>query len=247
MLTFNEFITESTNFTEIRAYIDGIKLTGRAPRGYKREFELLQFIKRQFDVADQYYNGKIEDNVKSNIISAWNSVKHSADDIQAYYSDAKPDRVVVGETTYIKDDAAAYARFQKAVKDVSKFLSTLKGYHNKPLKNLVVRFVKKSQIRGKAQYKTMEDEIWINLDSMGNTSDGYGSLVYVLLHELGHRYVKHYKPKFDIDAAHWITTKYSRVDSWSGEEKFAELFALSHFEHKYPEYKEQIKRFKAQL
>jgi hypothetical protein len=53
-----------------------------------------------------------------------------------------------------------------------------------------------------------------------------------------------YKQTWDYDSPRWITTKYSKVDSFTGEEKFAELFAISHWPNKYKEYKKQIKEFK---
>ena len=51
----------------------------------------------------------------------------------------------------------------------------------------------------------------------------YGSLDYILIHELGHRY----EEKFGSDPMfnRWYTTRYSYNDG----EAFAELFALGHF------------------
>lgn len=79
---------------------------------------------------------------------------------------------------------------------------------------------------------------------MGKEPESYGSLVYVILHELAHRYLqKVNKQSWNIDSSEWSTTKYSKTDSMTGEEKFAELFAMSHWKSKYSEHEIKINNF----
>jgi hypothetical protein len=102
-------------------------------------------------------------------------------------------------------------------------------------------------MKSKAKYKTDKDELWINARKMGDTKDDYGSLVYVVLHELGHRYLRYNPQKWNYDSQEWVTTRYSMTDSMSGEEKFAELFALSHWKNKYKEYADKINKFEGMI
>ena len=113
--------------------------------------------------------------------------------------------------------------------------------------NLKIKFVSQDQLRAKASYKTEEDTLYINARKMGKSTEEYGSLVYVVLHELGHRYLRYNNQNWNIDDTKYTTTKYSTVDSFTNEEKFAELFALTHWPKKYKEYQTQMDMFKNNL
>ena len=135
--------------------------------------------------------------------------------------------------------------FKEQSKYIDDFLSTLKGFHKKSLKDLIIVFVKKEQSRAGATYKTYEDKIFIRPDKVIK-GDAYASFVYVVMHELGHRYLQKYNVKWNYDSFEWSTTKYSMTDSMTGEEKFAELFALSHFKYSgkpFSDYVEKIEKF----
>jgi len=145
--------------------------------------------------------------------------------------------------TYYKLDSVAYSTFIKNIENIEAFLATLKGIHKKAINNLTIRFVDSSDQKSIAVYKSDQDAIQINSKRVGNTVESYGSLRYVVLHELGHRYLKLFNQSWDIDSVSWITTKYSKVDSFSGEEKFAELFAMTHWPEQYSEYKDKMIKF----
>ncbi len=172
-----------------------------------------------------------------------NQLRLSKQEIESVYKNSKENVIKKDIGKYIKFDASSYDKFLKNINTIEKFLKTLKGFHKKVIKDVVIKFVSSNEIKSKAKYKTNEDELWINVSKMGDTKDGYGSLLYVVLHELGHRYLKYNKQKWNIDLPEWITTKYSKVDSWSGEEKFAELFAMSHWKNKYKEYEDKLNKF----
>lgn len=165
-----------------------------------------------------------------------------------YSSNDKPTVIKKRNATYIKYDTSAYKEFEKNVEIIDNFLDTLKGFHREALKgNLVIKFVSSGDMKSKAKYKTDKDELWINSKKAGDTKDDYGSLVYVVLHELGHRYLRYNTQKWNYDSQEWVTTRYSMTDSMIGEEKFAELFAMSHWKNKYKEYVDKINKFEGML
>lgn len=268
IMTFKDFIIESFNKSDYEKMVNWLKtlnLKIRTPRGMKKEHELLRHLERVVKVTNEFRNDKptssdleVVDRIMNDDFN-----KSTIDKINDKFG-IKEDKplVVQGKfATYIKSDPSAYTKFLAGIKQLETFLSTLKGLHKKSIMstkaikltidgklehitaNLVIEFVDKKTISSKAKYETSSDKILINLQSMGNTTDGYGSLVYVVLHELGHRYLKYHKQSFNYDGVEWITTKYSRVDTFTGEEKFAELFAISHWKNKYSEYKETIDKF----
>ena len=46
-----------------------------------------------------------------------------------------------------------------------------------------------------AKYIEKEDSLQVNINKIGKTKEEYGSLRYVILHELGHRFLKMYPQK----------------------------------------------------
>lgn len=159
--------------------------------------------------------------------------------------DASPKEIKGKFAVYQKFDSTSYDNFLENMGNIEKFLSSLKGYHKKALKNgIIVRFVDKTKQKSIAKYLSHEDVLQINPKRVGNTKEEYGGLLYIVLHELGHRYLKLHPQKWDIDTRQWGTTKYSYKESFTGEEKFAELFAMSHWERKYSEYKDTMDKFK---
>lgn len=160
---------------------------------------------------------------------------------------SKPKEVKGKYAKYIKHDTTSYDKFQSNIENIEEFLSTLDGFHKKAIKNLTIRFVDSKVQSTIAKYVEDEDILQINAKKVGKTKEEYGSLRYVILHELGHRYLKMYPQNWDIDDPKWITTKYSRTDSMTGEEKFAELFAISHWERKYKQFQDTIERFREKI
>lgn len=151
----------------------------------------------------------------------------------------------LSHATYFNESNMAQPVFLKSSKEIDGLLGKLKNFHKKVIqKPLVIKFKRKDDLRSKAVYKQSLDEIWIRGDYRPQNNQKYGSVPYVIIHELGHRYLKLFRVNFDYDSPEWITTPYSKVDSMTGEEKFAELFALSFFNYsRFPEYKPIIEKF----
>lgn len=152
------------------------------------------------------------------------------------------------EATYYNESNISEQRFKQSSKEIEDVLSTLKGFHAKVTRNLIIKFKRKEDMKAKASYKTSLDEIWVRGDYNPKNEQEYGSVVYIIVHELGHRYLKKYRVNFNHDTVDWITTPYSKVDSMTGEEKFAELFALSHFKYKrFPQFNDKILKFENKM
>ncbi len=118
--------------------------------------------------------------------------------------------------------------FHKYVSRFEIVLGTLKGWRRRALTSGVkVVFVGGQQLKTYGQYKTLSDELWVKATpQVLKRGGGYGSPEYIMIHELGHRF-EHKNPlPIDFEMDGWETTKYSRTDG----ERFAELFALGHFE-----------------
>jgi len=147
---------------------------------------------------------------------------------------------------YYNDSLMNENKFQNSIKTIEKLFNSLKGFHKKSVSSLLkIRFVTKQEINSKGKYKSDIDELWIRYPFNLNNNT-YASLVYIIIHELGHRYLKYNKVKFNYDDWKWVTTPYSKNMNTTGEEKFAELFALSYFQYTgkpFDDYKETINRF----
>lgn len=153
----------------------------------------------------------------------------------------------------VKTDNAIYESFvlsdlvfKKLIKRTEKVIKNLKGFHRKALKpKLYIKFVSNNEIKGMGRCK-WNNEIWINyFCKLLSKHSRYYCIPFVLLHELGHKYANCNKINFNYNDDKWITTPYSRI-SKSEFEKFAELFALSHFKYTgipFDDYKKTIDRF----
>jgi len=175
-------------------------------------------------------------------ISHTRLTKEELEDLYGGKKKEEPNVVKTSQATYTKQDSSSYARFLKNVDAVDKVLKSLSGYHKKAISGLNVRFVGSDDIRSKAKYVRNRDEIWINSGKV-KLGDNYGGLPYVIVHELGHRYLRKYPQGWNYDSSEWATTDYSNTDSMSGEEKFAELFAMAHWGSKYSQFMDKIEKF----
>lgn len=250
-------LNESSNaFDDLVQWMQTLDIKKRTPRGMKAEAEMLKHVQKRIDLildfeAGNAYLQKTPDNIKyyeQSKIDVLQIVKDrllaKKDQITDKFgmSAAQPNIIEGKYATYVKEDSSAYKKFTDGVANLEKFFSTLKGKHAVPLKNLKVVFT--NEIKSIGKYMAEKDYVAVNSRKTGNTLEKYGSLRYVILHELGHRYLKTHPQRWNIDGAEWITTKYSTVDSFTGEEKFAELFAITHWETMYSQYKDTMAKFK---
>jgi len=242
---------------EIVAWADTLVVPKRKPRDISKiEHGIMVSLK----TAVQNYKDNVESLLGSNIkfhhkliTRNFEMLRLPLEKYSAVYkrNSRQPDVVKGKYAKYSKKDVGSYSRFENNIKAIESFLSTLKGFHKAVLKNLRIEFVSASDMKTTAKYLSGKDIVWINPLSkkMGKTKDDYGSLLYILLHELGHRYHAMNPQSWRISDPSMVTTPYSRgLNSMNPEgETFAELFALSHWEKKYPKYSNQIKKFKQQL
>lgn len=221
----------------VKYFLSHFPKGGRAPAGLKKEKQTIDFMIKQMDLIDEY--GKAgEDMAKTNIINSiswWD--KDTIDRIvDGYFKSGKKKltKLKHGNITYHNESAMAEKRFKKTADVITSLLKRFKGEHKKALRGeLIVRFKSKSEMRSKAVYKSILDEIWI-LDSPKVSKlldkELYGWLPYVIVHELGHRYEKFIGHPNWYDRNRFITTSYSKQEHVAGGgEDFAECFALSFF------------------
>jgi hypothetical protein len=159
-------------------------------------------------------------------------------------------KIETANAIYINDSFISENKFKDYVDEIEKLLNSLKGFHRKALKpKLHIKFIPKNILKVKAKYKanignTIEDELWISSSVIPGNE--YASLSYIIVHELGHRYLNYNRVNFNYNSREWSTTRYSMTSYVTEEEPFAELFALSHFKYKgkpFDDYKETIDKF----
>ncbi len=223
-------------------WIKQFPISGKAPKGMKKEFEKIKFLHKQADFIQQFPDPKAAMQNVVNALSWW--TPEDLAEIEAKFLKKKVERIESGNLTFINESTMAEKRFIETSKQIEKFLKSLKGFHKKAIqKPLTVVFKPTKMFKAKAKYRESQDQIWVKQGSKAD-NELYGHLLYIILHELGHRY-----EKFNGLPNGWkkvYTTKYSRTPNAfnADTEPFAELFALSHWPNKYKEYEDQINWFK---
>ena len=242
---------ESITFTspeEIKQWMTSLSIPKRKPSGInKNEHDVILNLKRII-TAPEYNNNEA---FRDTAIKQWGGhLRLSKEEYEQIYSDKGQQEIIKGMyATYKHSDTGSYKRFLDNIEDIEDLLGGLKGYHRIPLKNLTVEFVSSKEMKTPAKYKSGKNTMWINPLSkkVGNTKEEYGSLRYIVVHELGHKFLEDKPQRWDISDSSLYTTKYSMADTWNDEEIFAELFALSHWRNKYKQYSKQIKEFEKRL
>ena len=234
---------DESKFEKFLEWIAYFPKSGRSPTGEKKLFDNIKFLHRQADLYRE--TGLISANVDS-MLSWWEDDGEMDRIADVFFAKKKKPRVEVikhDRITFKNRSGMGEATFKNTVKQITKFLDDLDGFHAKTLKKpLEIHFKYAKDVKAKAVYKGLEDEIWIK---SGHKADNelYGHLLYIILHELGHRYEYLFGLPDDFSDSQFYTTKYSHADSMGGSECFAEIFAISHWPKKYDEYETKIKRF----
>lgn len=227
-------------------WLSGLNLkSGKSPNGMKKEYELMKWVLMQFENAEKYNSDVSISNIKA-VFGRMTLEELEKISNKMSVKESQPNELKLRFATYHNNSVMSFKNFKDNSEYIDKFLGTLKGFHEKSLHpELNIYFVKKEQSKAKATYKGEKDVIYIRPDRI-ERGDKYASFVYVVTHELGHRYLAKNRVNFDYDNSKWITTPYSKSESWNGEEKFAELFALSHFNYTgtpFDSYKTKIEEF----
>jgi len=236
---------EASQIDDLSKWVGQFPLKGRTPNGMKSYKENLLFIQNQCKCFKDF--GHISDMPLSNINATL--LRWSDDDIDSMVDGFNKGKKKVTEVTLpgivvTNESSLAEAKFVKLAKQIDSYLKGFKGFHAKSLDNGINIVIKKaSELRSKARYDSANDQLLIR-SNVPLEGDAYGSLLYIVAHELGHRYEKlHGRPEGFWDNG-YRTTRYSYTESLSGSsEAFAELFAITHRPSKYPEYKDQIQKF----
>lgn len=230
------------DFDKLVAWLDQLNFTaGRAPAGGKKIVDDLKFLQRQLTFRSGGWSSLQKNNVKGTL-SRWDEATIAFIVKKLAKKEEEPDTLELTHATYHNKSVLNFKGFQTKAKMIDKHLGTLKGFHAKALGGLNIYLVKKELTRAGATYKSNDDVIYIRPDKV-SLGDNYGSFVYVITHELGHRYERKIRQKTDFESPEWYTTKYSKKDTLSGGEQFAELFALSHWPEKYKQYETKIEKF----
>lgn len=244
------------NFKELWDLVSSFNVS-RAPAGLKSEQVLLSNMLRNYPLhkaspPDANFMSKFE----KLHVDWWNS--HTDERLRLLKDkftakSTQPSTVKTANATYTKDFPGSYNRFKECITHVDQFISTLQGPQAKAAKGVKIIFSKKfSAIQDGmdqvAEYQPRTDTIVINPDKVVNSGSVYMSMNYVVLHELGHRYLKLHPQKWNIDEDRWATTPYSKVKGPNQkEEKFAELFAMAKWPTTFSKYLDTLKAFVKQI
>jgi hypothetical protein len=217
------------NFQRVRS--------AKTPRGQKRVKEEAQ---RLLDVLELMGNpgGRVTPGGTQSVVKqVWDRLEPDLGNLVKFFtsegdlSRGKQEAVTelkLSHATYQNRANISEANFRKYAEAVDKVFGSLKGWRKKALAgNLKVAFVGRGEMKPQGKYVRAKDEMLVRATpQVLKRSAGYGSLEYILIHELGHRYEEKNKLPTDFDRdVTWRTTRYS----WTEGEAFAELFALSQF------------------
>lgn len=230
---------EQFSWTEARELGDWIKekfpvvWTSRTPRGQKAVKERLKLFHHSLIQTYDHGESRVEQ-----LRSDWNELRPLVDNLARYFSLEGPVRVPpeiqVGSNTYRNLVGWPEARLTKFVAGLEELWASLKGWRRDALVGgLKVVLAGPKYFRGTATgvYRSGEDALYVRATPrVLKRTRGYADPQYILVHELGHRYEWKRPLPEDFDRIHWQTTRYSRKEG----ERFAELFALGHYDLKGP-------------
>lgn len=231
---------DDSMYPEVLEWITYFKKSGKAPRGMSKVFKDIQYL---HGIADRKPN--FVPQPVTAMFGWWDHYGYDMKEIvEKLANKNETTKVILNGVTYYNYSSMSEKRFISTTKKIDSFFKNFKSKYKLPLqKNLEVHFKYSKEIRAKAVYKSLLDQIWVKESSKVDT-EAYGHLLYILVHELGHRIQKIFPyetPPVDFDKPEWWTTDYSRKEG----ESFAELYAINFFGVKaYPEYKKQIEDFK---
>ena len=204
--------------------------TSRTPRGAKAlKDKALKFLWTA-------KNGPSQRGETRSLKSEWEGFKQDVPELIAKFSQEGG-----GVTLEVKTPVATYknmaglddANLKKYVASLDNLFKSVQGWRRKALSgDFTVALAGPDKFRGTSggKYNQPSDTLFVRAtpNVMRRGTGNYGSLDYILIHELGHRY----EAKSGIPNERDIprTTKYSYTESMSGSsEAFAEAFALGHF------------------
>jgi len=203
-----------------------VSRTPKGAKAYKDTLDALHWYLRNGNPAESY---------RASIEIKWGVLEGKIDEAVRLLSDEGgkkiPKELRVGQNTYENEVGFNEAKLAEYAENLEKVFRELKGWRKKALTGgLKVVLASPKSFGGTAggKYKSEEDILLVRATPavLKRTRGTYGAFDYIIVHELGHRFDHKFRPKADWDKFEWQTTQYS---STSGEEAFAELFALTNF------------------
>lgn len=232
---------DESKMTKLIQFMEHFPVSGKAPRGMKKDKEKVDHLHNMIKLHQE--TGLVSSNISA--VFSYYQKKEDLDHlIDSFSGKDKVEKIKHGRLTFINESSMSEKRFKENAKGVFELLKGLKGFHRKAIeKPISISFKKASDMKSKATYKSESDEMWLKESLKLDPEERYGSIQYVIMHELGHRFERKFGHPENFSESNSYTTDYSKTESWSGSEPFAELFALSNWKDKYPQFEDKINRF----
>lgn len=219
--------------------------TPKGGKALKDKLQLFLWEASYGPSSDNMYNS-------GNLIKDWAYLKQHLAEIEQWFSVHKQEFVPEVRTsiaTYKNQVGLAGKTFTRFVERLDQLFQTLKGWRAKALSGgFTVVLAGPDHFRGtsKGRYNSASDTLWVRATTqiLQRAAASYGSIDYILIHELGHRYERFFGSR-----SAPITTPYSMRES-TVPEAFAEAFALGHFgiySHGSLDFKEALLRWEQQV
>ena len=188
------------------------------------------------------------------IRSLWErDLKPKIDELIQYFTDEGGSKLVseykIGSNTYLNKVGMSEDNLIKYATRLDSLFSGVSGWRKKALSGgLTVALAPPKHFKGTSsgKYSSSDDILYVRAvpKILQRSGGSYGSVDYILIHELGHRYQNLHRLPVDFDKPEWWTSKYSMTESLSGaSESFAELFAIGHFNLTGPWEQSKVERF----
>lgn len=210
-----------------------------AVRGHK---ELSGELDRLIDILTGYYGQGSNPSFGSSMVQQiWDrGIKPRLEELTQYFTDEGGSKLLneykIGSNTYLNQVGMSKDSLVKYATRLDSLFETLTGWRKKALSGgLTISLAPPKYFRGTSsgKYRSSEDILYVRAvpKILQRSGGSYGSVDYILIHELGHRYERFHPLKVNFDTPEWWTSKYSMTESMSGSsESFAELFAIGHFD-----------------
>ena len=150
-------------------WIKQFPISGKAPKGMKKEFDTIKFLHKQADFIKQFPDPKAAMQNVNNALSWWSP--EDLQNIEDKLLKGKTEEIKDGNLTFKNESSMAEKRFIQTSKQIAKFLKSLKGYHKKAIqKPLEVVFKPTKLFKAKAKYREQDDQIWVKQGSKADLS-----------------------------------------------------------------------------
>jgi len=244
---------DDEHMEQLEKFLALFSFSGKAPRGFVKEFNDLKMLKSKVAIWYEYGAGVGIPQPIGATLSYWNQATIDRIIDGFLTKDKKVEEISYGNITFKNQSSMAESRFIESSKSIDSLLKRFHGEYAKALKGTVTIIFKAAKdMKSKAVYKSQLDQIWVK-ESPNIAKDvhneKYAYLSYIIVHELLHRYERFYGRPSGYNSREFFTTDYSRKDTMSGGEDFAEIGALSFFGPSvHPDYNKwlvAINRFKS--